>query len=624
MNNILSKINTPEDLYNLSYKEMDVLSSEIREYLIDVVSKTGGHLASNLGVVELTIALEYAFNLERDKIIWDVGHQAYIHKILTGRKDKMYSIRQLGGISGFPKREESKYDIFDTGHSSTSISAAIGVARARDLNKYNYNVVSVIGDGALTGGMAFEALNDIGKTKTKVIVVLNDNEMSISKNVGGLSTHLSIVRSRTRYLTTKKDLESFLEKAPIIGKYIRKFLHTIKEGIKKMIIPSMLFEEIGFTYLGPIDGHDIEDLVEVFENAKNIDGPVLIHVCTKKGKGYKYAEEKPNNYHGVSPFDIETGLPLKKSNAKSYSKVFGDKLCEIAKTNKKVVAISAAMIQGTGLDKFSKMYRDRVFDVGIAEQHAVTMAAGMAVNGVTPVVALYSSFLQRAYDQVVHDVATQNLHVVFAIDRAGIVGNDGETHQGVFDTGFLVQIPNMIVMAPCDNQELEDMLEFAVNKHKGPISLRYPRGNSNLMVPKSYKQIELGKGVMLKEGKDITIVAYGKMIEIAIQVSDILSSKNISNEIINLRFLKPLDMALVNKSLSKTKNLLIIEETSIDASISYKIKSLIDSDINMENIIIKSFPDKFIRHGNVNDIFDKYELNAQCISKEIENLIIKK
>lgn len=617
MNKFLDKINKPEDLYNLSYKEMYILSQEIRQYLLEIVSKTGGHLASNLGVVELTIALEYTFNMEKDKLIWDVGHQSYVHKILTGRKNQMYTLRQDGGISGFPKREESKYDIFDTGHSSTSISAAIGFARARDINKQDYNVVSVIGDGALTGGMAFEALNDIGKSKTKLIVVLNDNEMSISKNVGGLSKHLSLARTRTKYLTGKRNMENFIEKVPVVGKGIRKFLHSTKEVIKKMLIPTMLFEELGLTYLGPINGHCIEDMIEVFQSAKNIDGPVLIHVLTKKGKGYKYAEEKPNCYHGVSPFDISTGKSLKKSDMISYSNVFGNKLCEISEKNKSVVAISAAMIEGTGLTEFSKIYRNRIFDVGIAEQHAVTMAAGMAAAGITPVVALYSSFLQRAYDQVVHDVATQNLHVIFAIDRAGIVGNDGETHQGVFDTGFLVQIPNMTVMAPCDNNELEMMLDFAINKYDGPITLRYPRGCSSGTIPTNFSPIELGKAVLIKKGINLTIVCYGKMVETAVEVSNILMNDNIDCEIINLRFLKPIDEQMIKTSIEKTKNLLIIEETSKEASLAYRIKNIAFDIINGENIYVKSFPDIFVRQGNVNKIFEKYKLDAKAIAEDI-------
>lgn len=614
MNNILDQVNSPEDLHELTYDEMNLLSSEIREFLLETLSKTGGHLASNLGVVELTLALHYAFNLEKDKLIWDVGHQSYVHKILTGRKDKMDTIRQIDGLSGFPKRSESNYDVFDTGHSSTSISAAIGMARARDIKNEQYNVISVIGDGALTGGMAFEALNDIGKAKTKLIVVLNDNEMSISENVGGLSTHLSKSRTKTRYLSTKKELETLLENTPFIGKSIKIFLHKIKEGIKKMIIPSMLFEELGLTYLGPIDGHNISDMVEVFESAKKFNEPVLIHVCTKKGKGYKYAEERPNDYHSVSAFDIKTGKVLKKSSNSSFSDKFGDKLCEIASTNEKVVAISAAMIDGTGLANFAKKFPDRTYDVAIAEQHAVTMAAGMAINGIVPVVALYSSFLQRAYDQIVHDVATQNLHVVIAIDRAGIVGNDGETHQGVFDEGFLIQIPNMTVLAPANYLELENMLEFAVNKYYGPIAIRYPRGSSELTINNYSMPIIYGKGVIVDEGNDITIVTHGRMVSIATKVRDILKEKGIDVEVLNLRFLKPLDKELINKSVKKTNNVLILDETSRDSSICDRVIALLE---NSPNTIIKTFPDEFVKHGNVDDLFKKYRMDAESIAEDI-------
>ncbi len=616
MNNLLDKVNWPEDLHQFTYREMKQLSQEIRDFLIESVSKTGGHLASNLGVVELSIALHYAFNLKKDKLIWDVGHQAYVHKILTGRKDRMNTIRQMDGLSGFPKREESEYDVFDTGHSSTSISAAIGIARARDLKDENYNVIAVIGDGAMTGGMSFEALNDVGKNNTKLIVILNDNGMSISENVGGLSTHLSKKRTNAGYLNTKKDIEKFLIRIPRIGKYIKAFLSRIKEGIKKMILPSMYFEDLGFTYLGPINGHDIEELVDVFERAKRMNEPVLIHVCTKKGKGYEFAEQNPDEYHGVSAFNIETGQTLNKSSILSYSEIFGKKLCDIAELNDKVVAISAAMIDGTGLCEFKKTFPNRIFDVGIAEQHAVTMAGGIAVNGMVPVVALYSSFLQRAYDQIVHDIATQNLHVVFAIDRAGIVGNDGETHQGVFDSGFLTQLPNMTVMSPADYNELNSMLDFAINNFNSPIAIRYPRGSSLANVSNSTNKIELGKGVIVNDGCDITIIAYGKMLEIAIDTANKLKNDGINAEVINLRFLKPLDTELILKSVDKTKKALIIEENPVGAGITNNIISILPNDTDY---LIKNFPDSFIKHGNVGYIYSKYGFNSDSIIKEIKD-----
>lgn len=620
MYKILSNVNMPKDIYNLNIKQLNELSQDIRTFLINSISLTGGHLASNLGVVELTLALHYSFDLEKDKLVWDVGHQCYTHKILTGRKDRMDTIRQINGLSGFPKREESNYDIFDTGHSSTSISAAVGIARARDIKHENYNVISVIGDGALTGGMAFEALNDIGKRKNKVIIILNDNEMSISENVGGLALHLSRARVKTRYLNTKKGIEKFVDNIPIVGHYVRRGLHKFKEGLKKLIIPSMLFEELGITYLGPINGHDIEEMIEVFNNAKNINGPVLIHLCTKKGKGYKYAEEKPNKYHGVSPFNIETGLSNNKTTKLKYSNVFGNKLCDMAKENENIVAISAAMIDGTGLDKFSKKYKNRIFDVGIAEQHAVTMAAGLAVNGLIPIVALYSSFLQRAYDQLVHDVATQNLHVVFAIDRAGIVGNDGETHQGVFDEGFLTQIPNLTVLAPCCYDELELMMEYCINNHSGPIAIRYPRGFSEEIVKGSNRPICLGKGVIVNSGNDISIISCGRMVETSVKLANLLKEEyNISCDVVNLRFLKPLDKNIIINTCNKTNKVIIIDETSENASFANSIKTIIYENNRECDVYIKTFPDVFIRHGNVDDLFKKHGMDEISIKNDIVN-----
>lgn len=615
--NYLEKINTPTDLRKLNINELKILSVELRNFVLDSVSKTGGHLASNLGVVELTIALHYALNTPEDKIIWDVGHQTYIHKILTGRKEKMSTLRQLNGLSGFPKRCESEYDVFDTGHSSTSLSAAIGMARARDLKKEKYEIVAVIGDGALTGGMAFEALNDAGRSNTKLIIVLNDNEMSISKNVGGLSHYLRKLRTDERYLSTKKDVEKILNGLPIGGRTIKSFLKRTKDGIKKMVVPGMLFEELGLTYMGPIDGHNIDELLESLKAAKHVDGPLIMHVVTKKGKGYKYAEQRPNEFHGVSPFNIVTGENVKKSSVPSYSDVFGNKLTEIAGNNDRVVAITAAMTDGTGLCSFSVKYPNRLFDAGIAEQHAVTMAAGLAANGMVPVVPLYSSFLQRAYDQVVHDVALQNLHVVFGVDRAGLVGNDGETHQGVFDSGFLIQIPNMTVVAPVDYREFENMLEFAVNEHEGPIALRYPRGNSDENISNTDSKIELGKGIIVAEGKDLTIITSGKMVSIAMKVREILKESNIDAEILNLRFLKPLDENLILQSVNKTKNAVIVDEANING-LALCVKNVIPSDIN---ILLKTLPDKFIRHGSVDELLKENSLDAQGIANSIKNWI---
>ena len=610
----LDNINTPNDIKKLNVDEMNILCSEIREFLLKNVSKTGGHIASNLGVVELTVAMHHVLNCPDDKIIWDVGHQTYVHKIITGRKDRMSTLRQFNGMSGFPKREESIYDVFDTGHSSTSISAAIGIARARDMKNEKYEVVAVIGDGALTGGMAFEALNDIGRCNTKLIVVLNDNEMSISPNVGGLSRYLSKIRTEPRYLSTKKDVENILDHMPLCGKKIKRFLKRIKDGIKKMVVTGMLFEELGFTYMGPVDGHNINELIDAFKKVKNIEGPIMIHVKTKKGKGYRFAEERPDDFHGVSPFDLETGKSIKKTTTPTFSDVFGQKLCEIARDNSNVVAITAAMTDGTGLKGFSREFPNRLFDIGIAEQHAVTMAAGFASNGITPVVALYSSFLQRAYDQVVHDVAMQNLHVVFAIDRAGIVGNDGETHQGVFDAAFLCQIPNVAVMAPSDYREFESMLEYAVNSYDGPVCIRYPRGSSECNVNNSDINVEIGKGIIVEEGKDITLIASGKMVKTSVEVKNILKDKNIDCEVINLRFIKPLDEELILKSVEKTKRAVIIDETVKDGSVALRIIRMIPKSVQ---VFAVTLPDKYIKQGTIPELLRENGMDSESIANEI-------
>ncbi|MEL7649703.1 MAG: 1-deoxy-D-xylulose-5-phosphate synthase [Sedimentibacter sp.] len=609
----LDKINSPDDLKTLKTSELPLVANELREFVINSVSKTGGHLASNLGVVELTVAMHYAFNTPQDKIVWDVGHQSYVHKILTGRREDMLTLRQLNGLSGFPKRAESSYDCFDTGHSSTSVSAAMGIARARDLKNEDYEVVAVIGDGALTGGMSFEALNDAGRSNTKLIIILNDNEMSISKNVGGLSKYLSKVRTDTRYLSTKKDLENFLNNMPLAGRKVKAFLKRAKDGIKQMVVPGMLFEELGLTYMGPIDGHNISELLDAFKTAKNIEGPLIMHVITKKGRGYRFAEQKPNEYHGVSPFDIETGKSLKTSTVASYSEIFGNKLCEIAEKNGNVVAITAAMTDGTGLDGFAKKFPKRIFDAGIAEQHSVTMAAGLASNGIIPVVALYSSFLQRAYDQIVHDVALQNLHVVFAVDRAGLVGNDGETHQGVFDESFLMQIPNMTVMSPADYRELESMLDYAVNSMSGPVAIRYPRGSMRDYVNLSYRKIETGKGYVAEEGSHVTIAACGKMVATAVKAREILKSSGIDAEVLNLRFIKPLDSELLLSSVKKTGKAVIIDETVPLGSFASEIKSLL---ADKAAVMVRTLPDDFIKHGSVEELLKENRLDAESIAED--------
>ena len=531
MESILKKINGPEDLKKLNVSEKQVLAEEIRKEILEVVSKNGGHLASNLGVVELTIALHSVFNTPDDKIIWDVGHQCYTHKILTGRKEQFSTLRKLNGIAGFPKVCESEYDTFNTGHSSTSISVATGMARAKKLmGDDQTKVIAVIGDGSMTGGMALEALNDAGSSKTNIIVILNDNEMSISKNVGGIPLFLSKLRGRKFYSKSNEGVKKFMLQVPVIGNPTVKIVQKIKDAIKQILLPNMFFEDIGFTYLGPVDGHNIDKLESILETSKKISGPVLVHVITKKGKGYKFAEETPENFHGVSSFDLKTGEKIKKSG-KDYSKVFGEKLVELAEKNEKIVAVTAAMKDGTGLKSFSEKFPDRFFDVGIAEQHAIGMIAGMAKEGLKPVLAIYSSFLQRGYDQLVHDIALQKLPVVICIDRAGIVGNDGETHHGIFDLSFLSSIPNLTVMAPKDFEELKNMLEFAVN-FDGPILIRYPRGGENHKFTRKLS-IKLGKAELIRQGKDITIIGIGKTVGKAVEVAELLKKQNINSEIFN-------------------------------------------------------------------------------------------
>ncbi len=615
MDKILDKINSPKDLKYLNIDEKNELAKEVRELIINTVSKTGGHLASNLGVVELSIAIHDVFYTPKDKIIWDVGHQCYVHKILTGRKDKMNTLRKFEGISGFPKVCESEYDAFDTGHSSTSISVGAGMARARDILNEDYKVISVIGDGSLTGGMAIEALNDVGSSNLNMTVILNDNEMSISKNVGGIPLLLSKMRTRKTYTESNRKIKKLTLKIPVIGKAIIELVHKIKKIIKQAFIKNMYFEELGFTYLGPVDGHNIEQLEKVLEASKKINGPVLIHVITKKGKGYKFAEETPDKFHGISAFNVETGKTLKESS-KDYSKVFGDKLISLAEKNKKIVAVTAAMKDGTGLTDFANLYPDRFFDVGIAEQHALGLIAGMAKAGLKPVLPLYSSFLQRGYDQVVHDIALQKLPVVIGIDRAGVVGNDGETHQGIFDLSFLSSIPNMTIMAPKDFKELEDMLEFAIS-YKGPIAIRYPRGGEGKNKQEIHEKINLGKAELITEGKDISIIAIGKMVDTAIEVKNILKEQKIEAEIINVRFLKPIDEEAILKSIQKTKRAITIEDNLLKGGLYTNILEIVNKNKLEVNIKGFGYNDTFVQQGSVQEIEKKFGLNAESIAKEI-------
>jgi len=621
LSNILSNYKGLNDLKTMSYEELNILAKEIRELIIDVVSKNGGHLASNLGVVELTIALHKVFNSDYDKIIWDVGHQSYVHKILTGRKDVFHTIRKYKGISGFPKRKESPHDIFEVGHSSTSISAGLGYALSRDIKKEGYNIVSVIGDGAMTAGMAFEALNHAGDSGTNLIVVLNDNEMSISQNVGGLSKYLNRIRTAPTYFKLKEDVEAILTSIPGIGKQVFKTAERAKDSVKYFFVPGMFFEDLGFKYLGPIDGHNISDIVRELERAKKVRGPVLVHVLTKKGKGYKPAEENPDKFHGTPPFEISTGKPLDIQNQPSYSDVLGDTLINLAEKDSRIVAITAAMPEGTGLSKYKEKFSNRFFDVGIAEQHGVTLAAGLASNGLKPYFVVYSSFLQRGYDQVLHDVCIQKLPVVFAIDRAGVVGSDGETHHGVFDLSYLSHMPNMVIMAPKDRTEFIEMLEFSKD-FNGPLAIRYPRGNCyDIIEGKPRTKIELGKAEIIAKGKDLALLAIGKMVEIAYEVSKVLSNEGKSVTLVNARFVKPLDEELI-KDIAKTHSFIVTLEDNVKIG---GYGSLVN-DLLIENgykgqVLNIALPDIFIEHGSIEELFKQYNMDAQGVLDKIHDKI---
>jgi len=601
---MLEKINSPEDIKKLNIEEKKELSEEIRKYILEIVSENGGHLASNLGVVELTIALHSVYNFPTDKIVWDVGHQSYVHKIITGRREQLKTLRKLDGIAGFPKSKESEYDNFNTGHSSTSISAALGMARARDLKGENNDVIAVIGDGALTGGMALEALNDVGYSNTKMTVILNDNEMSISKNMGGLNMFLSKLRTKKLYKKSSISLKKMLLKVPIVGKPSVKVIQSAKRSIKQLIIPTMFFEDIGFIYLGPVDGHNIEELENILRLSKQLDKPVLVHVLTKKGKGYKIAEENPDRFHATAPFDIKTGK-AKKQKSDDYSKVFGEKLVELAKENPNIVAVTASMKDGTGLTKFAKEFPDRFFDVGIAEQHAVTMAAGMAKEGMIPVVPIYSSFYQRAYDQVIHDVAMQDLPVVMCVDRAGVVGADGETHQGTLDMAFFRLVPHLTIMAPKDFEEFRDMLEFAVNLGK-PVVIRYPRGGEEKSIKfENHPKIELGKAENIKRGENLTIIAIGKRVAKALELAEKIENQheNITVEVINARFLKPLDKETIKQSIVKTKKVITMEDGTEINGLGTAVEELIVEE-KLQGIELEkqAWPDEFIKHGTVEQL----------------------
>lgn len=618
----LEKINSPEDIKKLSIDKLDILAKEIREFLINTVSQTGGHLASNLGVVDLTIAMHYCFCCPRDKFVWDVGHQAYTHKILTGRKDEFDTLRKLDGLSGFPKTNESKYDAFNTGHSSTSIAAAIGLAKARDLTGHSYNVVSVIGDGAMTGGLSYEALNNVGRDHTKLIIILNDNQMSISENVGAMSKYLSELILTQKYMNAKSGLQKSLKNLPVGGEQIYNLLYRSKGTLKNAIMPeNSMFEHLGIKYVGPIDGHDIKRMVNVLNKAKKVDIPVLIHVITKKGKGYEPAEIMPSIYHGVSKFDAKVGVVPDYNKKETYSDVFGRKMLEMAARNKKICAITAAMPMGTGLSKFANLYPKRFFDVGIAEEYAVTFASGLAKGGYIPVFAVYSTFLQRGYDQIIHDVCIQNLHVIFAIDRAGIVGDDGETHQGIYDISYLAHIPNLTVMAPKNKTEFENMLEFAVNL-SGPVAIRYPRGEASEIMIAAENSVEYGKAEYIYEGEKIAVVSYGAMMDEAADVYFGLIERGYNPTLINARFASPIDKDMIEDLAENYKYIFTMEDNIYSGGFGCLLSQRLCEYGLKENTIFNfAFPDMYVEHGNRALLFDRYGMSAEKMLNKIIQII---
>ncbi|MCI0512095.1 1-deoxy-D-xylulose-5-phosphate synthase [candidate division KSB1 bacterium] len=625
MNKLLDQINSPADLKKLTVPELAQLAKELREYVVSIISQTGGHLAPSLGVVELTLVLHYLFDSPQDKIVWDVGHQAYIHKILTGRRAQFPSIRQYGGISGFPKISESIHDHFGVGHASTSISAAIGIACARDLKKENYSVISVIGDGSLTGGLAFEGLNNAGSLNKDLIVVLNDNKMSISENVGALSKYLTTLITTHTYNRLKDDIWELTGRMTRWGQRIRNTFRRVDEGIKAIIVPGLLFERLGFRYIGPVDGHNLAELIRILREVKQMKGPILVHVCTVKGKGYRFAEENASKFHGLTSFDRATGVTNSVSQFPSYSKVFGDTLTALAEKNEKIVTITAAMSIGTGLNKFAEKFPTRLFDVGIAEGHAVTFAAGLATQGFRPVVAIYSSFLQRAYDQIIHDVALQKLPVIFALDRAGIVGDDGPTHHGVFDLSYLRFIPNLVLMAPKDGQEFRNMIYTSLAYSAGPVVIRYPRGQAEgFDETEPFALIPLGKSDLVFEGSSdqVAILALGKMIPPALEAAHKLEAINIGATVINARFVKPLDEKMLIH-LAKRFNLMVtVEDNVIQGGFGSAVAEFYAAkQLHQFKLINLGLPDTFIEHGEPEILYHQLRLDSAGLFKTILDLL---
>ena len=612
---ILEKIKEANDVKQLSLSECEQLAQEIRDFLIRSLSETGGHLASNLGVVELTIALHRFLHFPEDKLVWDVGHQAYTHKILTGRKEQFATLRKTGGLGGFPKRKESDCDAFDTGHSSTSISAGLGLVQARDLKGENYQVVSVIGDGALTGGMAYEALNNAAELKKNFIIILNDNEMSITRNVGGMSSYLDHIRMAAPYTELKMGVTNALKKIPKVGDGMVDALHKTKSSIKQLVIPGMLFENMGLTYLGPVDGHDMRQLGKVLQEAKRKQGPVLIHVLTEKGRGYEPAMRHPARFHGAAPYEIETGLPKSNGNP-SYTDIFSTVMRKFGDREPDVVAVSAAMVPGTGLKRFGNMFPDRLFDVGIAEEHAVTFAAGLALGGLRPVVAIYSSFLQRAIDQILHDVCMQNLPVVFAVDRAGLVGSDGETHHGCFDLSYLSMMPNMTVMAPKNKWELSDMMKFAIRQN-GPVAIRYPRGEAYTGLEEYRAPIEMGKAEVLEKGKEIAILAVGNMVRTAVQVTENLRKKGYEPTLVNMRFVKPLDTELLDIIKEDHSLIVTMEENVKSGGFGEQVMTYYGSRMHGPAVRIVAIEDRFVPHGSVEDLLRQQQMDSDSVTERV-------
>lgn len=612
----------PRDIKKLNISQLNRLALELRAFLLENVSKTGGHLASNLGVVELTLALHYCLNVPEDKIIWDVGHQAYIHKIITGRKNEFSTLRQLDGVSGFPKPSESEYDAFTAGHSSTSISIALGLACARDLSGGHERIAAVIGDGSMTGGVAYEALNNAGRYNKNLMVILNDNQMSISNNVGAISRHLGELRTESKYIEAKDGVKKLLSRLPG-GEPIVDSVKRTKKRIKYMFVPGVIFEELGFRYIGPVDGHNLGELIETLNRAKNLDGPVLIHVRTIKGKGYKYAEKNPADYHGVNPFDLKTGKPLKKSSLPSYSTIFGRTLESLAERDGKITAVSAAMCGGTGLTGFAEKYPERFFDVGIAEQHAVSFSAALAKGGYKPVFAVYSTFLQRGYDEMMQDVCLQNLHVVLGIDRAGIVGSDGETHQGIYDLSYLSHMPNMTVMLPKNGTELEKMLEFALEKMDSPVAVRYPRGEITEKFADKTEDIEYGKGEILKAGEKIAIISCGTVLDETSAVCDMLEKDGYRPLLANLRFVKPIDTELLKEICEKCEYIFTVEDNVITGGAGSVVLNALNDLGLMKKTSFHAFafPDVFIEHGKRDELFRRYGLDSEAVYCEIKKRV---